>query len=257
MTAASALAWMAARAGTTEQPPGSNNVPGITDTLRTAAGTPMGPGPWCAAAVSLAIDAAGSTDLLGLQFAQGAAYVPYITVWARQRGKLLPPNAGRPGDLVIFVWPGGDPAGDHIGLLESVDLSRQTVGSWEGNADSDGDKIDDIGWHLRPWSVVLGVVRVTYPDLATVAPPPASPTWPPGFFRVLSLRTPRLAGADVTAYQRRMIARGWHGIGRVDGVFGPLCDKTTRQFQAEKRLVVDGLVGPATLAEVFRTDNIT
>jgi hypothetical protein len=49
---------------------------------------------------------------------------------------------------------------------------------------------------------------------------------------------------DVRTWQQQMSARGWT-IG-VDGIFGPQSAGVAEQFQAEKGLAVDGLVGPDT-----------
>jgi peptidoglycan hydrolase-like protein with peptidoglycan-binding domain len=49
---------------------------------------------------------------------------------------------------------------------------------------------------------------------------------------------------DVRTWQQQMQARGWT-VG-VDGKYGPQSEGVCEQFQAEKGLKVDGLVGPAT-----------
>ncbi|MCG7949259.1 MAG: peptidoglycan-binding protein [Candidatus Thiodiazotropha taylori] len=36
----------------------------------------------------------------------------------------------------------------------------------------------------------------------------------------------------------------------VDGIFGPKTDSRVKQYQASRRLVVDGIVGPMTLASL-------
>jgi peptidoglycan hydrolase-like protein with peptidoglycan-binding domain len=49
---------------------------------------------------------------------------------------------------------------------------------------------------------------------------------------------------DVQVWQAQMSARGW-SIG-VDGIYGSQSDGICRQFQSEKGLSVDGMVGPQT-----------
>jgi hypothetical protein len=67
----------------------------------------------------------------------------------------------------------------------------------------------------------------------------------PAFYRTLSYRAGRVMhGDDVRAWQQRMRDRGWK-IG-VDGEFGAESDRVCRKFQAEKKLQVDGEVGPNT-----------
>lgn len=51
---------------------------------------------------------------------------------------------------------------------------------------------------------------------------------------------------NVRIWQQQMANRGW-SIG-VDGMFGPSSSSIARQFQAEKGLAQDGLVGPQTWA---------
>lgn len=56
-------------------------------------------------------------------------------------------------------------------------------------------------------------------------------------------------GAAVKKVQAQFKARGWNIS--VDGSFGPATDKIVRAFQAEKKLGVDGVVGPKTWAAMF------
>lgn len=50
----------------------------------------------------------------------------------------------------------------------------------------------------------------------------------------------------IKRWQSQMLKRGWAGIGKADGRFGPKSQRVARQFQAEKNLAVDGLVGEST-----------
>ncbi|MCU0523436.1 MAG: peptidoglycan-binding protein [Elainella sp. Prado103] len=61
--------------------------------------------------------------------------------------------------------------------------------------------------------------------------------------------------SDVERWQQRMRDRGWNI--EVDGYYGEQSTEVARQFQAEKGLVADGVVGERTWEEAFRTDNLT
>jgi Putative peptidoglycan binding domain/N-acetylmuramoyl-L-alanine amidase len=105
-----------------------------------------------------------------------------------------------------------------------------------------------------PWDVVLtGVAApVAVPSAPVPAPPPPPPPTqptPPQSFpqwpgRLLLNTTPMLSGADVTMWQQQMANRGWSIS--VDGFYGPASETVCRQFQAEKGLPVDGIVGVFT-----------
>lgn len=60
---------------------------------------------------------------------------------------------------------------------------------------------------------------------------------------------------QVKQWQQRMSDRGWNID--VDGLYGPQSAQIARQFQQEKGLAVDGIVGPDTWAATFDTNNAT
>src|SRR3954452_19264713 len=55
----------------------------------------------------------------------------------------------------------------------------------------------------------------------------------------------------VMTLQHLLRARG-HAVA-VDGIFGPLTDKAVRDFQKQKNLSVDGIVGPKTWTALIIT----
>jgi hypothetical protein len=99
------------------------------------------------------------------------------------------------------------------------------------------------------------------PAPATIAPTEASaagptaatgptPTAPP-LARSLQLQETPMQGDDVRAVQERLAALGYTLVGAADGVFGFKTDTAVRVFQAVNALEADGIVGPATWAQLF------
>ncbi len=62
--------------------------------------------------------------------------------------------------------------------------------------------------------------------------------------RLLRLSSPYLSGSDVLALQQALARAGLSVA--IDGVFGPTTDRAVRQFQANRGLVADGVVGAQT-----------
>jgi N-acetylmuramoyl-L-alanine amidase len=69
--------------------------------------------------------------------------------------------------------------------------------------------------------------------------------------RTLYLHSPHFRGDDVRALQRRLGSLGFDA-GRVDGIFGPRCDRAVREFQRNVGRDADGIVGLDTLLALER-----
>jgi chitosanase len=67
--------------------------------------------------------------------------------------------------------------------------------------------------------------------------------------RLLKLRQPFMRGADVESLQKGLSAAGI--AVDTDGIFGPGTERAVIKFQKREGLTVDGVVGPATLAEIL------
>ena len=60
-----------------------------------------------------------------------------------------------------------------------------------------------------------------------------------------------MSGTDVAVLQAILTARGYY-TGPLDGLFGDALDAAVRKFQLEHDLVVDGVCGPMTWAELLK-----
>jgi cell wall-associated NlpC family hydrolase len=87
----------------------------------------------------------------------------------------------------------------------------------------------------RHWTHAAYVPGLRY---GVVRPEPKR--WPGRFI----MQPPQMRGSDVRRWQERMRARGWPIA--ADGVYGPASERACRQFQADKGLLADGVVGPET-----------
>lgn len=92
------------------------------------------------------------------------------------------------------------------------------------------------------------------PSGGTTAPPfPLPAGW---YFGPKSGPTQSVSGyfshqADLKTWQQRMKDRGW--VITVDGLYGPNTQSITEQFQAQKGLAVDGLIGTNTWSAAWTT----
>lgn len=110
---------------------------------------------------------------------------------------------------------------------------HRDLGSWGGGHSDCGDgfPIDDVLNWARGGSG------------GGTTPPPSSGKAPPLHVDYFG-QSHNSQVNDVQVWQAQMSGRGW--TIDVDGIFGPQSDNVCRQFQQEKGLGVDGLVGPNT-----------
>lgn len=141
------------------------------------------------------------------------------------------------------------------GLRDAIEYLQANGAGGEIKGHRDGYNTSCPGEPLYAW-VQAGAPRPGGPAKPpTPAPPPQpapGPAWPGEYLR---LQSPMLHDNTVQRWQQRMHDRSWSIT--VDGWYGPASVSVCRQFQAEKGLTVDGIVGPQTWATAFRTDNIT
>jgi hypothetical protein len=117
-----ALAIAQSAIGVAEDPPGSNDGPGLATFRSAVAGAAPGQ-PWCAYFVSWAAQQAGAPIGDG---GAGIGSVEGIADWAGRTGRLLPAGSTpASGDLVLF-------GGRHVGIVENVNADG-TLTTVEGN----------------------------------------------------------------------------------------------------------------------------
>lgn len=148
-------------------------------------------------------------------------------------------------EAVVYIAGDGDPLTDEAKLAFLDEGSRMAGGSlrWDH---SDWKATECAGGPFRTWEADRFRSPVPAPiDPAppVLPPPPPSSSAPPFPGRLLRY-PPIMRGADVRQWQARMRDRGWKIT--VDGAYGPGSVDVCRRFQREKRLTVDGVVGPAT-----------
>jgi hypothetical protein len=108
--------------------------------------------------------------------------------------------------------------------------------AWGGHFDCPGDAVK------AQFNEIIrraggGVVTPT----PSPVPVPKAPDFPGEY---LKLQSPMLHDGNVSVWQRKMAERMWSIT--IDGWYGPHSRDICEQFQAEKGLTVDGIVGPIT-----------
>lgn len=228
---ADVLAIAVRQLGYKESPPGSNrNKFGVW--------YGMDGQPWCAMFVSYCFYQAGLA--LPATISKGFAYCPYGVQWFKQRGKfdMLP----QPGDVVFFDWA-GDGISDHVGIVELVN-SNSTVTTIEGNTSAGNNSNGgEVQRRVRAFRSIQGFGHSAYTRVSSRATEklPAHPSWPG---KMIQLSSPPIGSQDIIKWQQQMIHRGWQLA--LSGIFDERSHEVLKQFQREKGLEIDAVLGPAS-----------
>jgi hypothetical protein len=221
-TAETVLTIARSTLGEHEDPPGSNQI-----RFANWAGIPGLA--WCGAWVCWVLDQAGVLDVPRFVWTPAGAQA------YAERGRFA--SDPRVGSAVFFAWP---EVGRicHVGIVEA--LRPDGVVTIEGNTDSAGGGTGGrVMRHVRRANIV-GYGHPIY-DHATAPqqPPPAPAATGP------TIRW-GARGDAVRRLQERLNANGAHLV--VDGIFGPATNRAVQNFQGNRSLAIDGIVGPRTWA---------
>jgi len=139
------------------------------------------------------------------------------------------------------VWPMGAPDWN----------SHRNAAVWDSQAGHYGHSQVPENDHTDPGPMpgifAVGPAPQPVPQPAPApAPQPSAPPFPGEYLRVQS---PMLHDGYVVNWQTQMRARSWPIT--VDGWYGEESKRICEQFQQEKGLVVDGVVGPLTWAAAW------
>jgi hypothetical protein len=180
---------------------------------------------------------------------------------ARGIGKESGANGNQPLNMahyaVCAIQGTNQPAGDDLknGLRDAIEYLQANGAGNEILGHRDGYNTDCPGDELYNW-VHAGAPRQNSPTPApTPAPQPAPTPQPPVVLgppfpgEYLRVQSPMLHDNNVRAWQQRMADRGWPIT--ADGWYGPASAHVCQEFQADKGLTQDGIVGPKTWAAAW------
>lgn len=192
--------------------------------------------PWCACFVSYCFYNAGLP--LPATTPKGFAYCPFGVNWFKQLRRFdLHPAVG---DVVFYDWK-RDGVADHVGIVEKVN-SDNTVTAIEGNtSESNNSNGGAVMRRVRSLSLIQGFGHPAYDGKPKLQLPMNFPKWAG---RLVTLTSPPASGKDIETWQLQMISRGWRIAPDIIGTFGKRSHEVLVQFQKEKGLEPDGVLGP-------------
>jgi len=196
---------------------------------------------------------------------KGCAYCPSHVNVGAAHGEVRYDHASRgdpcdilAGDLLFYDWNDNgvadhvETAAEDIGTAPNIHAYGANTGSPEGVHETWRTR-RYLLCRLRPTHYRDGAAPAPTPAPAPAPPPPpppiprppapSAPPWPGTY-----LRNPT-RGHGTAQWQQQMKNRGWNIV--VDDSYGPASATICRQFQSEKHLEVDGVVGPKTWAAAW------
>jgi len=204
--------------------------------------------PWCATFVSYCFFMAGLP--LPASTPKGFSYCPAGVDWFRKKNAYH--TTPVVGDVVFFDWykGTGKSGAYHVGIVSAVN-NDGTILAIEGNTsnvsqDNGGQvmekKRSPVNYHGFGRPVYSGSTPVlTQPVI--LAPVEGYPEWDGTYYYLTS---PNMNRDKLKQWKLRMKQRGWNIDTEPLSVYGEFCAKVVKDFQLEKGLEADGVLGPLT-----------
>ena len=153
------------------------------------------------------------------------------------------------GDIIYYDWDFKNeplPA-DHVGIVVEIKGSKITV--IEGNKGDLPNDCTTVAFReiTADYKYIFGIARPKYDSGEAAAVPD----------EIVSVKVRQLEmgckGRDVESLQSILIAKGFScGTYGTDGDFGGKTLDAVKGFQAERKIEVDGIVGPETWGELLK-----
>jgi hypothetical protein len=204
--------------------------------------------------------------------AKGDAYVPFRRQHAIEQGEWMEDHASQgrpadvqPGDQLIYVWPGGDGAGDHIETAIAVSASGNT-----SNIGANTGRPEGVHSMVRSRHYLLGRIRPHGYAPASLQVGDGNPFTPlvvnsqfdAPTKRALQWRLnldgaqpPLLIDGDFGVLSIKMLQSRLNAVAGPVAIDGEIGLQTTRALQRHVGVGVDGEWGPLTNAGLQRSLN--
>lgn len=200
--------------------------------------------PWCGIFIKYVIEKlCGNKELL--EGCSNVAYVPTIHEWAKKKGYIK--YSPQPGDLVIFDWNCGNnkPERDHVGFCVK-DNKNGTITTYEGNTSSISNGNGDcVQQRIRDKKFVLCYVRLPYKKTTTKKVTKKKYT---GEFPTALISIEKGTKTNIKRWQKFLNWALDAGL-TVDGIFGTMSMKATKEFQRTVGILDDGIAGTNTITK--------
>lgn len=245
MTAQTIIKKAISQIGVKENPINSNKVKYNTEYYgRIVSG---GAYPWCCAFVWWVFKECGASKLF--YGGKKTAYCPTVETYYKKQKQWYTTNP-KVGDLVLFDFSGKGIAG-HIGILEKInaDGTYQVI---EGNTSTtSNDNGGCVMRRIRKKSVIRGFARPSYETNTLTTETTAKGAKTVNI--TLSILQKGSKGNEVRALQSLLIAFGYScGRSGIDGDFGTATYNAVVNYQKDRRLSVDGIVGTNTWNKLLK-----
>lgn len=199
---------------------------------------------WCAAFISTIGKESGNTDIIPWSTSCNAQIAEF-----KKKGRWLGKTKDiQTGDIIYYDWDFLDeplPA-DHVGLV--VNVSGNTVTVIEGNKGNAANQYTKVDYRTitKDYKYIFGIARPDYESEEAASEPD----------EFVSVKVRQLEfgakGGDVESLQSILITKGFPcGTYGTDGDFGEKTLAAVKKFQTERKIDVDGIVGPETWKELL------